>query len=84
MITTMSSDIANEISDIRFIELRLTGSTADFTQVGTETFRYLNVRQEIFNDIPEEKKPLDWRHGIIGVLIPLIQRRKRRRFNNYG
>mgnify|MGYP006340564629 CR=1 FL=1 len=84
MITTISNDIRNETAEVRLIELRDTSDTDDFTQVGTEAFRYLNVREEVFNDIPEQKKPLDWRGGIYSVAMQLIIRRKRRNFNNYS
>lgn len=84
MVTTVSSDIRNETANITLVELRDTSTTADFDQVGTEFFRYLNIKQEVFNTIPEEKKPIDWRFGTVGVAISLLQRRKRRRFNNYS
>lgn len=84
MITTLSTDIRNEKSEIRLIELRDASTTNDFDQVGTESFRYLNVRQEVFNTIPEEKKPFDWKQGIIGLAVNLVIRNKRRRFNNYS
>ena len=81
----MSSDIRQESSEVTLVEVRDTSTTDDFDELAaTETFRYLNVRQEIFNEIPEEKKPLEWRFGPVGLVISLIQRNKRRRFNNYS
>lgn len=85
LITTMSSDIRQETSEVTLVEIRDTSSTADFDELAaSETFRYLNVRQEVFNEIPEDKKPLDWRFGGLGNILELIRRRKRRRYNNYS
>lgn len=85
LITTMSSDIRQESSEVTLVEVRDTSSTDDFDELAaSETFKYLNVRQEIFNEIPEEKKPLEWRFGPIGLIVSLMQRNKRRRFNNYS
>jgi hypothetical protein len=84
MITSMRSDLRNETSEMTFVELRDTSSTDDFTELGNETFKYLNVTQEVFNEIAEDKKPLDWKFGILGVAVQLLKRRSRRRFNNYS
>jgi len=83
MITTMDSDVNNEESQITLIELRDTSSTDDFDEIGTESFRHLTINHEVLEDIAENKKPLDWRFGTIGIIFSLLQRRKRRRFNNY-
>jgi hypothetical protein len=84
MITTMRSDLRNETSEMTFVELRDTSTTDDFDELGNETFKYLNVTQEVFNEIAEEKKPIDWKFGILGVAVQLLRRRSRRRFNNYS
>lgn len=84
MITTMNSDIRNERSDIRFVELRDTSTTNDFDQIGTELFKFIVDKEEIFNEIKEDKRPIDWRLGPFGAIAQLIIRGKRRRFNNYG
>lgn len=85
LITTLSSDLRQETAEITIVEIRNTANTDDFDELAaSETFRYLNVRQEIFNEIPEEKRPLEWRYGPIGLAISLIKRNKRRRFNNYS
>jgi hypothetical protein len=84
MITTMRSDLRNETSEMTFVELRDTSSTDDFTELGNETFKYLNVTQEVFNEIAEDKKPLDWKFGLSGIFVQLLKRRARRRFNNYS
>lgn len=84
MITTMNSNIINEESQITLIELRRTDNTDDFDEIAaTETFRYLTIQQEVLEEIAEQKKPLDWRFGTIGIVFSLLQRRKRRNFNNY-
>ena len=85
LITTLSSDIRQEKADITIVEIRDTSTTDDFDELAaSETFKYLNVTQEVFNEIPEDKKPLDWKLGPTYVIFQLLQRRKRRRFNNYG
>jgi hypothetical protein len=84
MITTMNTDIRNEFTEVRAVELRDTSSTDDFDEVGDESFRYIIDKEEVFNEIPEDKKPLDSKFGLIGTVINLISRRKKRRFNNFG
>lgn len=84
MITTMNSNIIQEESQMTLIEIRATDSTDDFTEIAaSETFRYLTTQQEVLEEIAEQKKPLDWRFGTIGIIFSLLQRRKRRNFNNY-
>jgi len=84
MITTIELDIRNEQAEFTAIEIRDTSSTDDFDKVpDVEPFRYQNTVGELFNKITEQKKPLDWKFGLLGVAVQLLIRGKRRRFNNY-
>ena len=83
-ITTLNIDVANESAEFTMVELRDTTDTGDFTETGTEQFKYLNVRQEREEKIYEDKKPIDYKFGLGYVIIQLLQRSKRRRFNNYA
>lgn len=85
MPTTMAIDFRNESSEITLIELRATDTTNDFDKTAdVEFFRYIYAYEEVLNDIKEEKKPIDFKFGVLGVLFQLFKRGKRRRFNNYG
>ena len=85
MITTLSSDIRNESAEFTMVELRFTGTNDDREQVGTEEFKYLNVKAQNYDEvIKEPRTPIDWKYGTIGVVSSLIRKNKRRRFNNYS
>jgi hypothetical protein len=84
LITTLALDLANESAEFTMVEIRDTASTDDFTETGTEFFRYLNVRQESNDKIYEEKKPIDLKYGLLAVIYQVLVRGKRRRFNNYS
>ena len=85
MLTTMQIDVRQESAEVTMIELRNTNNTNDFTENGTESFRYLNAKEkDSDNPIKEPKTPIDWKFGALGILVSLITRNKRRRFNNYS
>jgi hypothetical protein len=85
MITTLSLDIRNESAEFTMVELRDTTTNNDSTQLGTENFRYLNVKAQNYDEvIKEPRTPIDWKYGTVGVVSSLIRKNKRRRFNNYS
>jgi hypothetical protein len=85
MITTLNIDVRNESAEFTMVELRNTSNNNDFTELGNEAFRYLNVKSQNYDDvIKEPRTPIDWRYGTMGVIMSLLKRNKRRRFNNYS
>lgn len=85
MITTINIDVRNEEAEFTMIELRDTSNSNDFTEVGTEFFKYLNVKAQNYDDvIKEPRTPIDWRFGQMGIILSLLKRNKRRRYNNYS
>jgi hypothetical protein len=85
MITTMNIDVRNESAEFTMVELRNTANDNDFTETGTEDFKYLNVKARNFDEvIKEPRTPIDWKYGNLGVINSLLRRNKRRRFNNYS
>ena len=85
MITTLNIDLRNESAEFTMVELRNTANSNDFTETGTEAFKYLNVKARNFDDvIKEPRTPIDWKYGTLGVINSLLRRNKRRRFNNYS
>lgn len=79
MLTTLRMDVANESSEFTAIELRKTNTTDDFDEVGTESFRYLNIKSESEEKVYEDKKPLDYTNGALGLFFKAITTRKVRR-----
>jgi hypothetical protein len=85
MITTLNIDVRNEAAEFTMVELRNTSNTNDFTETGTEDFKYLNVKARNFDEvIKEPRTPIDWKYGTAGIVASLLRRNKRRRFNNYS
>lgn len=85
MITTLRMDIRNESAEFTMIEQRYNDTDSDFTEVGTEAFKYLNVKAQNYDDvIKEPRTPIDWKYGTMGIITSLLRRNKRRRFNNYS
>jgi len=85
MITTLNIDLRGEAAEFTMVELRNTSNTDDFTETGTENFKYLNVKARNFDDvIKEPRTPIDWKYGTLGIVNSLLRRNKRRRFNNYS
>jgi len=85
MITTLNIDVRNESAEFTMVELRNTSNNNDFTQLGNEAFRYLNVKAQNYDDvIKEPRTPIDWKYGTMGIIMSLLKRNKRRRFNNYS
>lgn len=85
MITTLNMDVRQEAAEFTMVELRNTANTDDFTQTGTENFKYLNVKARNFDEvIKEPRTPIDWKYGTAGVVASLLRKNKRRRFNNYS
>ena len=84
LVTTLQIDVVNEQAEFTMVELRDTTDSSDFTETGTEQFKYLNVRQEREEKIYEDKKPIDFKFGLAYVIFQLLQRGKRRRYNNYA
>jgi hypothetical protein len=85
MITTLNIDVRNEAAEFTMVELRSTANNNDFTETGTEDFKYLNVKARNFDEvIKEPRTPIDWKYGTLGVINSLLRRNKRRRFNNYS
>jgi len=85
MITTLNIDVRNEEAEFTMVELRNTSNNNDFTEVGTEFFRYLSVKAQNYDEvIKEPRTPIDWKYGTLGIVNSLLRRNKRRRFNNYS
>jgi hypothetical protein len=85
MITTLNIDVRNEAAEFTMVELRSTANNNDFTETGTEAFKYLNIKARNFDDvIKEPRTPIEWRYGTAGIVASLLRRNKRRRFNNYS
>jgi hypothetical protein len=85
MITTLNIDLRGEAAEFTMIELRSTANNNDFSETGTEAFKYLNVKARNFDDvIKEPRTPIDWKYGTAGIVANLLRRNKRRRFNNYS
>lgn len=85
MITTLRCDLRNESAEFTMIELRNTSNNNDFTETGTESFKYLNVKAQNFDEvIKEPRTPIDWKYGTVGIVASLLRKNKRRRFNNYS
>lgn len=83
MPTTMVMDLKNERCEVTMIEIvNPEVDTDDLT--GTERFTYIEETQEYFDKLKEDKKPIDWRFGIIGWGVQLITRSRRRKFNGYN
>ena len=84
IITTLQMDVRNESAEFTMVEIRGTSDTDDFTQLGTESFKYRNVKQQDPDGkIEKPKVPINWKFGTIGVILSLLRRSAIRRFNNY-
>jgi hypothetical protein len=85
MITTMTIDVRNEAAEFTMVELRNTSNNNDFTETGTEDFKYLNVKALNFDEvIKQPRTPIDYKNGTLEFINSLLSRNKRRRFNNYS
>jgi len=84
LITTLQMDVRNESAEFTMVEIRDTSNTDDFTHLGTEDFKYKNVKQQDPDGkIEKPKVPINWKFGTIGVIMSLIRRGNIKRFNNY-
>lgn len=84
LITTLQMDVRNESAEFTMVEIRDTSNTDDFTHLGTEDFKYKNVKQQDPDGkIEMPKVPINWKFGTIGVIMSLIRRGNIKRFNNY-
>ena len=83
MPTTMRTNVKNESCEFTFIEIVNTSNNDD-ESVGTESFKYIDLTQEVFDPVKEDKKPIDWRFGIIGWGVQMLTRARRRKFNGYN
>lgn len=84
MITTLTMDLRNEMSEFTMIELRSTLNNSDFTENGIESFKYITEgTRDKDNPATAPKQLLDYKYGTYGYVQGLLNRDKKRRFNNF-
>lgn len=84
MITTLNMDIRNESAEFTMVELRITSDNSDFVENGIESFRYVSEGTKDKDDPNNQPKtPLDYKYGAYGYVNNLLNRDKKRRFNNF-
>ncbi|MFO0089876.1 MAG: hypothetical protein ACK518_03660 [bacterium] len=88
MATTLQIDIRNESAEftmIGFVGKDKFQESEDRSEIGAESFRYLDVKAKDYDDpIKEPKTPVDYKWGIFGIISSQIRRGKIRRLNNYS
>lgn len=84
MITTLRIDIRQEQAEFTMVELRDTSNNNDANEIGTESYRLINVKEKDADDPNKEPKTVDdGRWGYFGELFGLNRKGKIRRYNNH-
>ncbi|HEY9703678.1 MAG TPA: hypothetical protein V6C58_14620, partial [Allocoleopsis sp.] len=78
MLSTIKVDLINDKSEATFVELLNTSNSDDFDEVGTEVFKYLDYKTDTPEIKEKEKFVPDNRFGVIGYLVQLFTRKKKR------
>lgn len=79
-IATLSVDVLGEQAEGTFVELLNTSTTDDFDEAGTEIFKYIDAAErEKFVEAKAIRTPPPYQYGVIGFVVDLIVKRKKKK-----